>query len=183
MINGSICTILWHVDDLKISHIEADVITDIIQQLSDEFGHVAPLSTHHGKKHDYLGMQIDFSTPSKVQISMYDYISKILDDAPANMNSTAPTPAAKYLFEVNSTNPTFLNAADAELFHHMVAQLLFLCKQARPDIQTAVSFLCTQVQKPDTDDYKKLTRVIKYLRGSMSLPLTLEASDTKMMQW
>jgi hypothetical protein len=128
-------------------------------------------------------MQIDFSTPSKVQISIYNYINKILDDAPANMNGIAPTPAANYLFEVNSTNPTFFNAADAELFHHMVAQLLFLCKRAQPDIQTAVSFLCTRVQKPDTDDYKKLTCVIKYLHGSMLLPLTLEASNTKMMQW
>jgi hypothetical protein len=128
-------------------------------------------------------MQFDFSVPTKVKISMCDYINKILLDAPADMSGTAPTPAANHLFNVNITNPKLLNPADAELFHHMVAQLLFLCKRARPDIQTAVSFLCTRVQHPDTDDYKKLARVIKYLRGSLSLQLTLEASDTKIMRW
>ena len=182
-INGSICTILWHVDDLKISHVDPNVVSEIIQQLSDEFGHVSPLTVHRGKKHDYLGMQIDFSSPSKVRISMCDYISKILADAPSDMSGTAPTPAANHLFTVNESNPTLLSAADAEQFHHMVAQLLFLCKRARPDIQTAVSFLCTRVQRPDTDDYKKLARVIKYLRGTIALPLTLQVSDTKLMQW
>ena len=182
-INGSTCTILWHVDDLKISHVDPEVVSDIIKQLSDEFGTVAPLTIHRGKTHDYLGMQLDFSTPSKVRITMIDYINKILMDCPTDMNGTSPTPAANHLFMVNTSNPKLLNSSDAELFHHIVAQLLFLCKRARPDIQTAISFLCTRVQNPDTDDYKKLSRVIKYLRNTSSLSLTLEASDTKLMQW
>jgi Reverse transcriptase (RNA-dependent DNA polymerase) len=77
-INGSICTILWHVDDLKISHVDPAVVDEIIAQLSDEFGCVAPLSVHRGKQHDYLGMQLDFSTPSKIRITMIDYIKKFL---------------------------------------------------------------------------------------------------------
>jgi Reverse transcriptase (RNA-dependent DNA polymerase) len=182
-INGSICTILWHVDDLKISHIDPAVVTEIIQQLSDQFGAVAPLTIHCGKQHDYLGMQLDFSIPSKIRITMIDYINKIFADCPSDMNGTAPTPAGNHLFMVNTTNPLLLPPADADLFHHIVAQLLFLCKRARPDIQTAVSFLCTCVQHPDSDDYKKLTCVIKYLRNTISLPLTLEASDMKLMQW
>ena len=48
-------------------------------------------------------------------------------------------------------------------FHHNVAKLLFLCKRARPDLQTAVAFLSTWVQRPDRDDYKKLARAMKYL--------------------
>ena len=182
-INGSICTILWHVDDLKISHVDPEVVTEIINQLSDEFGTHAPLSVHRGKQHDYLGMQLDFSTPSKVRISMTDYIDTILEGSPADMKGTSPTPAANHLFTVNESCPTYLSPAQSEMFHHMVAQLLFLCKRARPDIQTAVSFLCTRVKRPDTDDYRKLARVIKYLRGTKKLPLTLEASDTKLMSW
>jgi hypothetical protein len=62
-----------------------------------------------------------------------------------------------------------LNAEKSEFFHHVVAQLLFLCKRARPDIQTAVAFLCTRVKSPNTDDYNKLVRVIKYLRASFAV--------------
>jgi hypothetical protein len=38
MVYGKQFTILWHVDDLKISHIYEDVNTNIIKKINDEFG-------------------------------------------------------------------------------------------------------------------------------------------------
>ena len=49
------------------------------------------------------------------------------------------------------------------MFHHYVAKLLYLSKQARRDIQNAVSYICTRVHNPDIDDMKKLIRKMKYL--------------------
>jgi hypothetical protein len=46
-----------------------------------------------------------------------------------------------------------------------------------------VAFLCTQVQSPDVDDYKKLMRVVKYLRGCPQLSLTLEADQAMVINW
>lgn len=69
------------------------------------------------------------------------------------------------------------------MFHHNTAKLLFLCKRARPDVQTAVAFLSTRVKGPDRDDYKKLSRVMKYLRGTVNMPLTLEADSTHIVKW
>jgi hypothetical protein len=69
------------------------------------------------------------------------------------------------------------------MFHHHTAKLLFLSKRARPDIQTAVTFLTTRVREPDEDDYKKLARCMKYLRGSIDLPLTLEADNLSVVKW
>jgi len=63
-----------------------------------------------------------------------------------------------------------------------VAKLLFLAKHARPDILTAMSFLCTRVKSPDTDDYGKLKCVMRYLRGTIMLPLTLEADGTHIIK-
>ncbi len=68
-------------------------------------------------------------------------------------------------------------------FHTYTAKALFLCKHGRPDIQTAVAFLMTQVKEPDTDDWKKLLRLMAYLRGTKNLILTLEADDMKIMKW
>ena len=68
-------------------------------------------------------------------------------------------------------------------FHHNVAKLLFLCKRACPDLQTAVAFLCTRVKNPDHDDYKKLAQAMKYLRKTITLPLTLEADDLQLVHW
>ena len=58
--------------------------------------------------------------------------------------------------------------------YRVVAQLLFLCKRSRPDLQPAVPFLCTRVQAPDVDDMKKLLRVLKWLERTKKVKLTLE---------
>ena len=182
MINGKQCTILWHVDDLKISHVDPIEVTKIIALLSEAFGNEAPLTINRGLTHDYLGMTIDYSDKGKVKIDMKDYIENILKEMPADMAGVAPTPAANHLFDVNDDGEK-LNDEQKEFFHHVVAQLLFLCKRARPDIQTAIAFLCTRVQKPDTDDYKKLCRVIKYLRKTTWMPLRLEADSLNIAKW
>ena len=181
-INGKQCTILWHVDDLKISHIDANVVTDVIKLLESEFGKEASLTKTRGKLHDYLGMTIDFSITGKVMFTMVDYIKGMLDALPHDMNGTVTTPAASHLFDVDESAEK-LTPALGDLFHHNTAKLLFLCKRARPDIQTAVAFLCTRVKGPDVDDYKKLSRTMMYLRGSLYMPLTLEANDVSIIKW
>ena len=106
----------------------------------------------------------------------------MLTELPEDMDGMATTPATEHLFKVNEI-PTYLDEKEAMFFHHNVAKLLFLCKQARPDIQTAVAFLSTRVQHPDCDDYKKLGWAMKYLRKTITLPLTLEADDLQLVHW
>jgi hypothetical protein len=61
---------VWHVDDLKISHKNPNVVTSIIQQLKEKFGNEAPLSVTRGKIHEYLGMKLDYTKENKVEITM-----------------------------------------------------------------------------------------------------------------
>jgi hypothetical protein len=182
-IEGSQCTILWHVDDHKVSHASEKVIDQIIDKLEERYGQEAPLSITRGKVHDYLGMTIDFSVEGKVQFRMDDYIERLLEDCPEDMDGTAVTPAAHYLFQVNENNPELLDPSQADTFHHIVMQLFYLCKRVRIDIHTAVAFLTTRVTKPDKDDWLKLSRVIRYLRGNKDIPLTLEANPEIVLQW
>jgi hypothetical protein len=149
------------------------VVSSIIELVRAKFGKEAPLTENQGRKHEYLGMTLDFSITGKAKIYMGEYIQNVLDEVPHDMDGTAATPAANHLFTVNKTDPVKLDMERSAKFHHIVAQLLFLCKRARPDIQTSVSFLCTRVKSPNEDDYKKLSRVIRYLRGTIDMPLTL----------
>ena len=182
-IGGRQCTIGWHVDDLKISHEDSAVVDDVIVELEARFGREAPLSVTRGTNHEYLGMQIDFSQVGKVVLSMEPYIEQIFVDCPTGLGKgPASTPAAAHLFEVDPEAGK-LAPETKETFHHLVAQLLYLSKRARPDIQTAVSFLCTRVQCPDVDDYKKLNRCLAYLRRTKDMPLTLEASSMGTIRW
>ena len=67
---------------------------------------------------------------------------------------------------------------DAELFHCHVARLLFESKRARPDIQVCVAFLCTRVKAPTEQDYKKLGKVISYLKETVHLPLVVGVDES-----
>lgn len=58
-----------------------------------------------------------------------------------------------------------------------------MCQRVRPDIHTAVAFLCTGVNNPDTNDYKKLTRVIKYLQRTEYLKSTIQDDSISNVQW
>ena len=129
MINGKQCTILWHVNDFKISHIDANVVTGVIRQLEETFGNEAPLTVTRRKVHEYFGMTLDFSVPGKTKIYMVEYIDTMLKDMPTEFNGEAATPAANHLFMVIE-NGTKLEEDKAVMFHHNVAKLLFLCKHS-----------------------------------------------------
>ena len=80
---------------------------------------------HRGKV--YLGMDLDFSSAKTLKIGMINYIKKIHKDFPEEIKSAATTPAAEHLFTVREDNKDKLLPEEQSLvFHHTVAQLLFL---------------------------------------------------------
>jgi len=46
-VNGKQLTITWHVDDLKVSHVDATVVNELLLQLDDEFGKETPTNKSH----------------------------------------------------------------------------------------------------------------------------------------
>ena len=104
---------------------------------------------------------------------MVNYTVKILNDIPEDMKRESATPAAHHLFDI-SDDATKLPKTDADLFHQFVAQLFYLSNIARTYIHLAVSVLLTIFRDPDTYDYKNLSRVMKYIQGTIGLPLILQ---------
>jgi hypothetical protein len=182
IIDGKQCTILWHVDDLKLSHVKQEVLEEVADKINARYGQQTPIVVHRGKIHDYLGMTIDYSEEGKVKFMMFDYVENLLEEAPADMDGVAVTPAALELFTVNDDAEP-LDDDRAETFHRLTAKQLYLCKRARPDLQPTVAFLTTRVVRPTVDDWRKLSRSIRYLRGSKELFLTLEADEGIDVKW
>ena len=85
---------------------------------------------------------------------MNDYIEELLKECPDDlMKGVSALPAGNYLFNVNPDCEKLDNDA-AVMCHHLTAKMLHLAKRIRPELLTAVSFLCTRVQSPDLDDWK-----------------------------
>ena len=183
MVRGRQLTVAWHVDNLKISHEEEDALDEFIGMMEEEFGEDTPLSVSRGPIQQYLGMTLDFSEKGKVMVKMDDYVKTMLNDPPSSMDGKAATPAAAHLFKINTMNPKPLDQARKDLFIHLVMQGLYLSQRGRPDIRTAISFLCSCLKCPDEDDYKKLTRLIRYLRHTLYICLVLGKDDTGVVRW
>jgi hypothetical protein len=182
MVNGKQLTVAWHVDDLKVSHVDAKAVDEFLQLLDSEFGKDTPMTAGRGKVHDYLGMTLDYGVDGTVKIDMSNYVKMVLHELPEHMVSSANTPAASHLFTVNPKAAPLDNVRK-EQFVHYVMQLLYLSQRGRPDIRTAISFLCTRLQCADEDDYKKMIRVLKYLQGTVDLTLTLSAKSGMKLRW
>ena len=186
-INGNQHTIRWHVDDVMASHVDPKVNDHFIEWVKTKYEDkdIGEVKVTRGKEHDYLAMDFDYNTEGVVKIKMVSYIEKMIDEFKYKeevLEGIAKTPAAGHLFVVND-NATKLYKEKADEFHTTVAKALFVCMRARPDITLAVAFLCTRVKEPDEDDWKKLLRLLKYLKGTKQLYLTLEVDNTGIITW
>jgi hypothetical protein len=127
---------------------------------------------HRGERHNYLGMTFDFAVKDKCKVTMEGYIQDCLKEM-SHMDGESDTPATGALFEVDETS-SLLGPVEQELYHSYVAKWQYLGKRVRPDILVAVSFLVKRVLAPTTQDWRKLAKLVKYIRKTNELGLTLE---------
>jgi hypothetical protein len=142
------------------------------------------LSMHTGNKHDYLGVDLEFNDDGTLDVLMVNYLKSVIAEFPEMITGKAATPAADHLFTVRDKKEArAIEEERALVFHHTVAQLLFMLTRARRDIQIAVAFLMTRVKSPDKDDWGKLKRVLKYLNRTKYLKLKLNVDDLGLLKW
>ena len=99
MVNGRQCTIVWYVDDNKISHVDSKVVDCLIAELEKKHD---KMTVCRGKKHAFLGMDIEFLPKHKVKILMKVYIHEAIKDFGEDVTRKDTSLAAKGLFEINN---------------------------------------------------------------------------------
>jgi hypothetical protein len=122
-------------------------------------------------------MRFDFTIPGAVNVKMDGYIQTTLNQS--NIQGVVDHPATENLLRIRE-DATKLTNENKVKFHSVVARLMYLAKRVRPDILFPVTFLSTRVLDPDEDDQKKLLRILRYLNGTKTMGLTLEAGDSLM---
>ena len=129
MIKGKQMTICWHVDDLKVYHVDEAEVTKIERWLKGLYGNI---SVSRGKIHTYLGMQLEYTNEGKCFVTMEQYTHEIIEGFPEVIDGTASTPASDHLFKIrNEEDAKVLPEEQPSAFHWTVAQLLFLSGRAR----------------------------------------------------
>jgi hypothetical protein len=178
--NGSQCTIVWYVDDMKVSHKDPEVVSAVISNIESSFG---KMTVRRGKEHEFLGMKVVYNENNTATITMRSYLEEAIAESGMEISRTASTPAKHYLFEVDENSPR-LDKNRNDIFHSVSAKLLYGATRARRDILLPVCFLCTRVSKATEEDKRKLKRVLEYLKGTLDLSYTVGADDLgKMRTW
>ena len=201
IVNGKQLTIVFHVDDCKLSHVDSKVLDDTIEWLRRDYESIfedgsGKMKVSRGRKHKYLGMDLNFTARGQCKITMFGYVEEILaawksaEKIPdsdgfktvGSKRKTKSSAAPENLFVVDEDCKK-LDPVKAKAFHNIVAKALYVMKRARPDISVAIAFLTTRVRSPDQQDWEKLSHLMQYLHGTKDLPLILGADGTGIVKW
>jgi hypothetical protein len=111
-------------------------------------------------------------------ISMKEYLDEvaILTDFGEPITQAAKLLVKKTLFEIDDKQSD-LSATKREVFHRIVAKLLYVSRGRLGDIQLPITFLCTHILVSTEHDWWKLRRVLEFLHGTLNEELILGRAD------
>jgi len=122
----------------------------------------------------YLGMKIQYDKQGQqLKVSQPGYIRDLLKRFGYDkLQKFPPTPATDRLFQNEPESPP----CDKRQYQSLIMSLMYAARFTQPAILTAVSALSTKCANPTESDYKKLTRVLRYLAGSMDRGIVFDGS-------
>ncbi len=83
---------------LKLSYVDENEVTKMIEWLKGLYG--KGMQASWGEKHDYLGMDDDFSKVGEIRVTMINYLKEVISEFPKQINGSVTSPVADHLFDV-----------------------------------------------------------------------------------
>jgi hypothetical protein len=168
---GHFSIISTHVDDILQVATHDDLVNELHAGLIKHYKEV----TFNPKAESYLGMSIEQSDDrSTIKLNMKKAASDLVEKYLTPDTKIATSPAAADLFDQDDGDNT---GVDAKAFLSIVMSLMYLARLTRPDILLAVTYLATKGHNPSKQDLKKLHRVLRYLKGTIDLGVTIHCTD------
>jgi len=177
-VNGRLCFILLHVDDLGISMppdgVEKDRVVRILEKKYET------LKKKEGDFVIYIGLEIRrCRTTNQFYISMRERMSKLLVD-----NNFTKSTSTKIIFPASNSG-TFTHPTDAEIedllptnditkYRSVVMTLNYL-SVVYVSIKFYISWLATRQSAPSRSDWKKVLHLLKHLSSCMDDELVIGA--------
>ncbi|KAI0501654.1 hypothetical protein KFK09_016599 [Dendrobium nobile] len=163
--------ILIYVDDFLVTGNDQKAIHLLLQQLQTQFA-----LKQLGNIHLFLGIQVIRSKQGYF-LSQEHYATKILNDAGHKDCKAVPTPVIPDSKQRDSPLQLF---SDPSLYRRIAGSLQYL-SITRPDIAFATNRVCQHMQSPTAHDFKALTRILRYIKGTLSygLPITAGSMDLR----
>ena len=113
MINGKKCTILWYVNDNKLSKFDPNIVTEILEEIKKHFGE---LVISGGENPDFLRMKVKLRKDTLVESSMTKKLEEVIEMFESTCAYAVKTPGAPQLWKLNE-NAERLDRQKVKIFH------------------------------------------------------------------
>jgi hypothetical protein len=163
---STILVVLVYVDDLLVTGNDLASIQQLQQFLSRKF-QLKDL----GKLKYFLGIEVARSAKG-IFINQRKYILDILTDAGQTGCRPASTPMEQHL-KLTADSGELIS--DPSLYRRLIGRLIYLTI-SRPDITFAVNLLSQFMQTPRLPHLNAATRILRYLKGTVSHGLFFSAN-------
>ena len=161
---NSVCYLLVHVDDIILASDNEKLLEMIKRKVGEKF-EIKDL----GLVKHYLGIDVSKDKNGNFMLSQSQYIQKIVETAGLSDSKTSKHPLDVGYFKALDEN--FLD--DNHEYRKLIGMLLYLTTHSRPDISASVAILSQRIANPRQVDMNEVKRVIKYLKETSNLKLSL----------
>lgn len=175
-VGGKQILLTLYVDDGLVAASDKQLADEFLENLKEKLKITTKPASY------YLGMEITQCNDGTIVIHQEAYTKKILERfnmANSNPVST-PIDAAE-----NSSAPQFVeeNRNNEEInfpYREAVGALAYLMVATRPDIAYAVGVVSRNLEKPTRNDWNKVKRILRYLKGTTSLAIQYKPKTMKL---
>ncbi|XP_020682782.2 uncharacterized protein LOC110099833 [Dendrobium catenatum] len=162
--------ILIYVDDILITGNSPNAIDKLLAALQNQFS-----IQNLGRLHHFLGLTVTY-TPNGLHLDQSMYAATLLRRAAMENCKPLLTPLpTKFVTHSTSEIPY----DNLEHYRQLTGALQYLTI-TRPDLSYAVNFLCQHMHTPLQLHYKLLKRVLRYVKGTLSLGLPITPSNLEL---
>ena len=123
-------------------------------------------------------MTLNYTVCGQVHITIINFLEKILsafNKAEPKGGGTKTSAALDNLF-MSDKECEKLPQNKTVQFHNPVENTLYTIKQSRPDTCTDVALLTTIVPAHNLEDWSTMFHMMRYIRGTRTLPLILSSN-------
>jgi len=164
--------LLLYVDDMLLTGNNKDLLSSFVDSLHKEFR-----MKDMGQLHYFLGIQAHQHSEG-LFLHQEKYAIDLLIAAGMADCAPMPTPLPLQLDKVPGQQENF---SDPTYFRSLAGKLQYLTL-TRPDMQFAVNLVCQKMHFPTVADFNLLKRVLRYLKGTVSMGLNLSSNTDSFLR-
>lgn len=160
---STIIFLILYVDDMILTGNDQHLLAEFLKSVGEKFR-----IKDMGALSYFLGIQATFRETG-LFLNQEKYATDLLEAAGMLECQPMPTPLPLQTSRVPHQDTLF---SDPTYFRSLAGKLQYLTL-TRPDIQYAVNFVCQKMYKPTLSDFHLLKRILRYLKGTVSMGITL----------